>query len=69
MANYFIWFIWALAITITNVIFSFIIYYYLGKKTTKKRIETVRDMSMLYSLGMLFAILFAVIIFMISFMQ
>jgi hypothetical protein len=62
MAGDYIWFLITIMVTLSNVLVSFVAYYYL--QTQKKRsVEKVRDLAFYYSVGMMFVLISSIILF------
>jgi hypothetical protein len=62
--NPFLWFLITLLVSMSNVIVSTIIYYYLQMhKRLSRNLATVRDITFFYSVGMMFVIIFSIIAF------
>lgn len=68
--NDFSWFLWALAITLSNVIFSIVVFYHLQKqKKLHKNLHDLRKISLFYSVGMMFALISAVLLLFVSLLK
>ncbi|MBI2971604.1 MAG: hypothetical protein HYY37_04280 [Candidatus Aenigmarchaeota archaeon] len=58
MALSFVWFFWALSVTISNIVYGIIVYHFLKKRRARKNdLEMLRDISIYYILGLMFAII------------
>lgn len=64
MINEFIWFIWALTVTVSNIILSIIVYYFLDTQAKlDSKMTMLKDITFYYSIGMMLSIIWAIMLF------
>ncbi|MBI4018390.1 MAG: hypothetical protein HY368_02175 [Candidatus Aenigmarchaeota archaeon] len=57
----FIWFVWALSVTLSNIIIGALIFHYLNTRhVSKKDLGTLREISFYYVIGLMIAIISSV---------
>ncbi len=63
----FIWFIWALTITISAIVLAIIVYTFLDShKKLSTTMSRLRDIAFYYAIGMMFSIIWSVILFIVT---
>ncbi len=63
MISGYVWFVWALLVTVSNIVLSFVVFYVLqSHRKLNKHLKMLKSVSIYYALGMLISILFAIIL-------
>lgn len=63
MLSGYVWFVWALLVTVSNIVLSFVVFYVLqSHRKLNRHLKMLRDVSVYYALGMFVSILFAIIL-------
>ncbi|MCX6816175.1 MAG: hypothetical protein NT120_04975 [Candidatus Aenigmarchaeota archaeon] len=61
MFSNYVWFLIAIMVTLSNVLVSFVAYYYLqSQKKLSKGLVKARDLTFYYSVGMMFILIFSI---------
>lgn len=60
MVSSFAWFVWALVVTISNIVFSIVVFYFLSsQKKLSRHLNALKYMSLYYAVGMMASVILA----------
>ncbi len=60
MVSSFAWFVWSLIVTISNVVFSIVVFYFLSsQKKLSRHLNVLKYMSLYYAVGMMASVILA----------
>ncbi len=63
MISGYVWFVWALLVTVSNIVLSFVVFYVLrSHRKLNKHLKMLKSVSVYYAIGMLVSIIFAIIL-------